>query len=72
MFVNTCQKTKCINFSKSNCMTVEVKKKVDKKRSEQILSSLPDKIKPIDLSKFAGKLKWKGDPLKIQKEWRDE
>ncbi len=53
-------------------MTVEVKKKVDKKKSEQILSSLPDKIKPIDLSQFAGKLKWKGNPLKIQKQWRDE
>lgn len=53
-------------------MTVEVKKKLDKKNSEQILSSLPGRIKPIDLKKYAGKLQWKGDPLKLQKEWRDE
>jgi hypothetical protein len=53
-------------------MTVEVKNEVDKKKSEQILSSFPDKIKPIDLKKYAGKLEWTGDPLKLQKEWRDE
>jgi hypothetical protein len=53
-------------------MTVEIKKKVDNKKSEQILASFPAKIKPIDLSKYAGKLQWKGDPLKLQKEWRDE
>ena len=53
-------------------MKVEVKKKVGKKESQQILSTFPDKIKPIDLSKYAGKLQWEGDPLKLQKGWRDE
>jgi len=53
-------------------MTVEVKKKIDKKKAERILLSFPEKIKPIDLSKYAGKLQWKGDPLKLQKQWRDE
>lgn len=53
-------------------MKVEVKKKVGKKESQQILSTFPAKIKPIDLSKYAGKLQWEGDPLKLQKGWRDE
>ena len=53
-------------------MKVEVKKKLNKKKSEQVLSSNYDKIKPIDLSKYVGKLQFKGDPLKLQKEWRDE
>ena len=53
-------------------MTVTIKKKLDVKKSEKVLQSLPNNIKPIDLSKYAGKLKWKGDPLKLQKEWRDE
>lgn len=51
---------------------MEIKKKLNKKKSEQILLSIPDKLKPIDLSKYIGKLQFKGDPLKLQKEWRDE
>ena len=68
----TWQKEKFTNFKKKQVMKVEVKKKVGKKESQQILSTFPAKIKPIDLSKYAGKLQWEGDPLKLQKGWRDE
>ena len=53
-------------------MKVIVKKKLTKKEREEILGSTPERIKPIDVSKYKGKFKWKGDPLKIQKEWRNE
>jgi hypothetical protein len=53
-------------------MTVVVNKELNKEKSEEVILSLPNNIKPIDLSKFAGKLKWKGDPLKLQQKWRDE
>lgn len=53
-------------------MTIQVKKKISKKKATEIITSLPDKIKPVDLSKYVGKLKWQGDPLALQKQWRDE
>ncbi|MBA4139219.1 MAG: hypothetical protein H0X70_01745 [Segetibacter sp.] len=53
-------------------MTVVVDKKLNKEKSEEVILSLPNNIKPIDLSKFTGKLKWKGNPLKLQQKWRDE
>ncbi len=53
-------------------MTIVVKKKLDKKKSEKIIASLPGKTKPIDLSQYAGKLEWKGDPLALQKKLRNE
>ncbi|WP_158559404.1 hypothetical protein [Deminuibacter soli] len=54
-------------------MTIQVKKKVTKKKATEIIASLPDKLKPVDLSKYAGKIKWTGgDPLTLQKQWRDE
>jgi hypothetical protein len=52
-------------------MKVEVNKKLNKEKYEELILSLPKNIKPIDLSKFAGKLKWKGDPLKLQQKWRN-
>jgi hypothetical protein len=53
-------------------MTVIVKKKLTKKEKEEILNSGPQRFKPINISKYKGKFKWEGDPLKLQKEWRDE
>jgi hypothetical protein len=54
-------------------MMIQVAKKVSKKKATEIISSLPDKIRPVDLSRYAGKVKWKGgDPLTLQKQWRDE
>jgi hypothetical protein len=53
-------------------MKVVVDKKLTKQKSEEIIFSLPNNIKPIDLSKFAGKLQWKGNPLKLQQKWRNE
>ncbi len=47
-------------------------KKKEKNNPVGRIASLSDKVKPIDLSQFAGKLTWKGDPLKLQKKWRNE
>jgi hypothetical protein len=53
-------------------MTVTVKKKLTKKEKEKIFNSAQARVKPIDVSRYKGKFKWEGDPLKLQKEWRDE
>lgn len=53
-------------------MTITVKKKLTKKEKEDILNSAPERVKPIDVAKYKGKFKWKGDPLKLQKSWRNE
>ncbi len=53
-------------------MTIVVKKELDKKKSKKIIASLPGKTKTIDISQYAGKLEWKGDPLALQKKLRNE
>jgi hypothetical protein len=54
-------------------MTIRVKKKLDRKKSAAIISSLPEKIKPVNLTRYTAKWKWKNeDPLRLQKAWRDE
>jgi len=53
-------------------MTVVVKKKLTKKEKEKLLNSKKDRIKPINVAKYKGKFNWEGDPLKLQKEWRNE
>ncbi len=53
-------------------MTVVAKKKLSKKEKAKIFDSALEKIRPIDVVKYKGKFKWNGDPLKLQKEWRDE
>jgi hypothetical protein len=53
-------------------MTVVVKKKLTKKEKDEILNAAPERVKPINVAKYKGKFKWKGDPLKLQKQWRDE
>jgi hypothetical protein len=61
-----------INFIENHLMGVTVKKRLTKEEKDKILNAGPERIKPIKVSKYKGKFKWKGDPLKIQKEWRDE
>ncbi len=53
---------------------METKKKIlsrTKKEQKVKIIKLPS-VKLMDAKKFAGKLQWKGDPLKLQREWRDE
>ena len=53
-------------------MTVTVKKKLTKKEKEKIFNSVQERVKPIDISRYKGRFQWNGDPLKLQKEWRNE
>ena len=53
-------------------MGLTTKKKGKTTSGEKADPFLFEKVKPIDLSKFAGKLEWKGDPLKVQKQMRNE
>ena len=53
-------------------MTIVVKRKLTKKEKEKIINSATQRVKPIDVSKYKGKFKWDGNPLKMQKKWRDE
>jgi len=53
-------------------MTVQINKETTKKEKEKLLKNAAGKEKIFDAKKFLGKLKWKGDPLALQKEWRDE
>lgn len=53
-------------------MTTIVKKRLTKKEQEKILKAAPQRIKPIKVSKYKGKFKWKGDPMDLQNQWRDE
>jgi len=53
-------------------MTIVVTKKLTKKAKETIFKKIAPKYKLLNAKKFFGKLEWKGDPLKIQQEMRDE
>ena len=53
-------------------MTVVINSKTSKKDLKKALKKIKPKFKKFDASKFFGKLLWKGDPLKIQRELRDE
>jgi hypothetical protein len=53
-------------------MTVVAKKNATKKEKKALLLEAAKKMKPLDTSKYAGTLKWKGDPVKMQRKWRDE
>jgi hypothetical protein len=43
-----------------------------KKDFDLILKKKQAEPKLLNAKKFAGKLKWEGDPVKLQREWRDE
>ena len=53
-------------------MTVEINKKTSKKDKEKLLQSAAKKQKLFNAKKFLGKLEWKGNPLTIQQQWRNE
>ncbi len=53
-------------------MTVVINSKTSKKELENLLKKVKPKLKKLDASLFFGKVSYKGDPLKIQKQLRDE
>ena len=55
-------------------MTVIIKKNIDKKEFEKILTAFKNnkKVKGVDTSKHCGSIKLAKDPLTIQKEMRNE
>lgn len=53
-------------------MNVEINKDLTKKEREKQLKKVSPRIKKLDAKKFFGKVSWKGDPLKMQQEMRDE
>ena len=53
-------------------MTVVIDSKTSKKDLKKALKKIKPKFKKFDASKFFGKISFKGDPLEIQREMRDE
>ena len=53
-------------------MTVTIDKNTTRRQRKQLLKKVSPKPKTLNVTKLAGKLKWKGDPLSLQKAWRDE
>jgi hypothetical protein len=53
-------------------MTVVIDKNTPEKRMKKLLAKSTAGKKGIDISKFSGKLKWKGSVLKIQRSMRNE
>ncbi len=53
-------------------MTVVIDGKTSKNDLKKALKKIKPKFKKFNASLFLGKVSFKGDPLKIQKELRDE
>ncbi len=53
-------------------MNVEINKDFNKKERDKHLKKVIPRLKKLDAKKFFGKVSWKGDPLKMQQEMRDE
>lgn len=53
-------------------MTVVIYSDTSKENLKKALKKIKPKVKKFDASKFFGKISFKGDPLKIQREMRDE
>lgn len=60
-------------------MVLTIKKGMTKKEIDELLNQLPPSNfpsnggkKPIDITKYFGKLKWKGDVLETQRRMRDD
>jgi hypothetical protein len=56
----------------TNPLTIYLPEGYENKKLEVIVLPLEDAAKKKDLSRFFGKLKWKGDALEVQKKLRDE
>ena len=52
-------------------MTI-ITKKTSQKSISRMLKNIKPKRKGLDMKKFAGKLSWKGDPVAVQREMRDD
>lgn len=52
-------------------MKVEVKKSTKKSEVEAALKQMK-KAKPFNAKKYFAKFEWPGDPLALQREWRNE
>ncbi len=53
-------------------MNVVIDKTLTEEDKEKLIEKVQPKMKVLDAKKFLGKISWKGDPLKIQREMRDE
>lgn len=60
-------------------MVLTIKKGMTKEEIDDLLKQLPvpnfpfnGERKPIDMDKYAGKLKWKGDVMETQRRMRDD
>ncbi|MCY7421336.1 MAG: hypothetical protein LH478_06280 [Chitinophagaceae bacterium] len=53
-------------------MTIVITKDMTRKEIDILLKKLKPKQKLFNAKKYFGKFKWIGDPLEIQREWRDE
>ena len=53
-------------------MTVQINKKLSKKKIAELVNKAQAAPKVLDASKYFGKGKTKGDPLQKQQELRDE
>jgi hypothetical protein len=53
-------------------MTVVIDENLTKKETEKLLKQVKPTLKILDAKKFLGKIKIKGDPLKIQRQLRNE
>ncbi len=53
-------------------MIVEIKKPITKAKLKKAEQLLKKKSKGFDPEKYAGKIKWEGDPVSIQREMRNE
>ncbi len=56
----------------TNPLTIHLPEGYENKKLEVIVLPLEDATEKKDLSRFFGKLKWKGDALEEQKKLRDE
>lgn len=53
-------------------MTVVIDKNTSPEKIKKLLEKVSPKLKTVNTTKYLGKIKWKGDPLKIQRQLRDE
>lgn len=53
-------------------MTTIIDKKMTKKQFKTLLKRAKTTKRGVSIKKYAGKLSWKGDALKVQRSMRDE
>ncbi|MBI1767459.1 MAG: hypothetical protein HY015_04045 [Bacteroidetes bacterium] len=53
-------------------MTIIIDKNMSKEEFKSLLNKSKSKKKGVSVKTFTGKLRWKGDALKVQRSQRDE